>query len=155
VAPNLLQSIVEKGVYRIGSINPECEVRENLKGTIMGMKVLVVEDYEDSREFLRFLLEHYGCQVSEAANGYEAVEAVKRQLPDLVLMDISMPVMDGLTATRKIRESGAGRKLPIVAITAQGHTYYKKAIEAGCNDLIDKPLDFNALRPVLKRYLSI
>jgi CheY-like chemotaxis protein len=128
---------------------------EESKGTIMGMKVLVVEDYEDSRQFLKFLLEHYGCQVAEAANGYEAVQAVKDQLPDLVLMDISMPLMDGLTATRKIRESGAGSKLPIIAVTAQGHTYYKKAIEAGCNDLIDKPLDFNVLQPVLKRYLSI
>lgn len=118
----------------------------------MGKKVLVVEDYEDSREFLKFLLEYYGCQVTEAANGYEAVEAVKKQLPDLILMDISMPVMDGLTATRKIRERN--RKLPIIAVTAQGHSYYKKAIEAGCNDLIDKPLDFNTLQPFLKQYLS-
>ena len=121
----------------------------------MGKKVLLVEDYEDSREFLKFLLEYHGCQVAEAANGYEAVEAVKRQLPDLILMDISMPVMDGLTATRKIREFDDKNKLPIIAITAQGHSFYKKAIEAGCNDLIDKPLDFNVLQPVLKRYLSI
>lgn len=121
----------------------------------MGKKVLVVEDYEDSREFLKFLLEHHGCQVLEAANGYEAIETVKEQLPDLILMDISMPVMDGLTATRKLRESAETSKLPIVAITAQGHSYYRKAIEAGCNDLLDKPLDFNALQPVLKRYLSI
>jgi len=121
----------------------------------MGMKVLVVEDYEDSRGFLKFLLEYYGCQVAEAANGYEAVEAVKRQLPDLILMDISMPVMDGLTATRKIRETDDKSTLPIIAITAQGHSYYKKAIEAGCNDLLDKPLDFSVLQPVLKRYLSI
>lgn len=118
----------------------------------MGKKVLVVEDYADSREFMKFLLEYYGCQVVEAANGFEAVEAVKKQIPDLILMDISMPVMDGLTATRKIRERN--RSLPIIAVTAQGHSYYKKAIEAGCNDLIDKPLDFSALQPFLNRYLS-
>jgi len=120
----------------------------------MGMKVLVVEDYEDSREFLKFLLEYYGCQVVEAANGFEALKAIENQLPDLILMDISMPVMDGLTATRKIRELERTRKLPIIAVTAQGHSYYKKAIEAGCNDLIDKPLDFSTLQPFLKQYLS-
>ena len=120
----------------------------------MGKKVLVVEDYEDSREFLKFLLEHSGCQVVEAANGYEAVEAVKEQVPDLILMDISMPVMDGLTATRKIREGKYSSGIPIIAVTAQGHSYYKKAIEAGCNDLIDKPLDFSTLQPFLTEYLS-
>lgn len=120
----------------------------------MGNKVLVVEDYADSRGFLKFLLEHSGCEVSEASNGYEAIEAVKAHVPDLILMDISMPIMDGLTATRKIRESAAGRKLPIIALTAQGHAYYKKAIEAGCNDLLDKPLDFNTLNSFLKQYLS-
>lgn len=120
----------------------------------MGNKVLVVEDYADSREFLKYLLEHSGCEVSEAANGFEAVEAVKHQLPDLILMDISMPVMDGLTATRKIRESAMSRKVPIIAITAQGHSYYKRAIEAGCNDLMDKPLDFNTLRSFLNQYLT-
>ena len=120
----------------------------------MGNKVLVVEDYADSREFLKYLLEHSGCQVLEAANGYEAVEAVKRQVPDLILMDISMPVMDGLTATRKIRESVKSRKVPIIAVTAQGDSYYKKAIEAGCNGLIDKPLDFNTLKSFLNQYLS-
>ena len=119
----------------------------------MGKKVLVVEDYEDSREFMKFLLEYNGLEVEEAANGYEALEAVRKHVPDLILMDISMPVMDGLTATRKIRESVKG-KLPIIAITAQGHGFYKKAIEAGCDDLIDKPLDFNDLQPLLKRYLS-
>lgn len=120
----------------------------------MGNKVLVVEDYADSREFLKFLLEHSGCEVSEASNGYEAIEAVKAHVPDLILMDISMPIMDGLTATRKIRESHAGKKLPIIALTAQGHSYYKKAIEAGCNDLLDKPLDFNTLNSFLKQYLT-
>lgn len=138
-------------MYGIGSASFLKEVRY----MNMGKKVLVVEDYDDSREFLKFLLEHHGCQVLEAVNGHEAIEAVKQQLPDLILMDISMPVMDGLTATRKLRELAETSKLPIVAITAQGHSYYRKAIEAGCNDLLDKPLDFNALQPVLKRYLSI
>src|SRR5687768_1582069 len=119
----------------------------------MRSKVLVVEDYEDSREFMKFLLQGYGFDVAEAANGYEALEAVKRYVPDLILMDISMPGMDGLTAARKIREQNPNRQTPIIAITAHGETAYKKAIEAGCDGLLSKPIDFDDLEPVLSRYL--
>jgi CheY-like chemotaxis protein len=119
----------------------------------MKSKVLVVEDYDDSREFLKFILEDYGFDVLEATNGYEAVEALKNQAPDLILMDISMPVMDGLTATRRIREQKRFQKLPIIAITAQSEGVRGRAFEAGCNDLLSKPLDFDDLGPVLKRYL--
>lgn len=70
----------------------------------MRRKVLVVEDYDDSRDFTKFLLEEYEPDLLEAANGYEAIEAVKKQVPDLILMEISMPVIDGLTATRRIKE---------------------------------------------------
>ena len=119
----------------------------------MRSKVLVVEDYDDSREFIKFLLEDYGFDVVEATNGYEALESVKRQAPDLILMDISMPVMDGLTAARRIREQKEFRKLPIIAITAQSENVRGRVFEAGCNDLLSKPLDFEDLRPVLYRYL--
>ena len=117
--------------------------------------VLVVEDYEDSREFIKYLLEDYGYDVLEAANGYEAVETVKRQAPDLVLMDISMPVMDGLTATRRIKEQKEFRELPIIAVTAQSEGVRGRAMEAGCDALLSKPIDFEDLKPVLKRYLSV
>ncbi len=120
----------------------------------MKSKVLVVEDYEDTREFMKFLLQDYGFEVTEASNGFEAVEAVKRQVPDLILMDISMPGMDGLTAARKIREQNASRKTPIIAITAYGESARRKAIEAGCNASLSKPIDFADLEPVLSRYLS-
>jgi len=120
----------------------------------MQKKVLVVEDYDDTRIFMKFLLEGYGYEVFEASNGEQAVETTREQHPDLILMDISMPIMDGLTATKLIRESGNGfSKTPIVAITAFGESYYKRAVEAGCNDLIKKPLDFDKLEPVLKEYL--
>jgi len=119
----------------------------------MKNKVLVVEDYDDSREFIRFLLEDYGFDVMEATNGREAVEALKEQAPDLILMDIAMPVMDGLTATRQIREQKQFQKLPIIAITAQSEGVRGRVFEAGCNDLLSKPLDFDDLKPVLKRYL--
>ena len=116
-------------------------------------KVLVVEDYDDSREFIKFLLEDYGYDVLEATNGYEAVEVVKKQAPDLILMDISMPGMDGLTAARRIREQKEFQKLPIIVLTAQSEGVQGKVFEAGCNGLLSKPLDLDDLRPVLNRYL--
>ena len=120
----------------------------------MVKKVLIVEDYEDTREFMKILLESYGYKVIEAADGIEAIDRVKQYHPDLILMDISLPVVDGLTATRAIREFDADSKVPIIAVTAFGKNYYKKAIEAGCNDLIDKPVDFDSLEPILRSYLS-
>lgn len=122
----------------------------------MSKKVLVVEDYDDSREFMKFLLESYGYTVIEAADGLEAVDKVKRCHPDLVLMDISLPLVDGLTATRAIREFDKQKeKLPIIAITAFGRDYRRKAIEAGCDDLIDKPVNFEELEPILHHYLDV
>jgi len=120
----------------------------------MTKKVLIVEDYEDTREFMKILLESYGYKVIEAADGIEAIDRVKQYHPDLILMDISLPVVDGLTATRAIREFDEASKVPIIAVTAFGKNYYKKAIEAGCNDLIDKPVDFDSLEPILRSYLS-
>ena len=120
----------------------------------MTKKVLIVEDYEDTREFMKFLLESYGYQVIEAADGIEAVDRAKNQLPDLILMDISLPVVDGLTATRTIRQRSSKTQMPIIAVTAFGKSYHDKAIEAGCNDLIDKPVDFDVLEPILTYYLQ-
>lgn len=120
----------------------------------MAKKVLIVEDYDDTRFLMKFLLESYGCQVIEAADGLEALDKVRNAHPDLILMDISLPMVDGLTATRAIREFDPKSKLPIIAVTAFGKSYYKKAIEAGCNDLISKPLDFDTLEPIINQYLS-
>jgi CheY-like chemotaxis protein len=119
----------------------------------MSKKVLIVEDYEDSRSFMKFLVESYGYQVVEAADGIEAIDTFKQQHPDLVLMDISLPVVDGLTATKTIREMEKSSNLPIIAVTAFGNSYYEQAIEAGCNDLINKPIDFDKLEPILNQYL--
>lgn len=120
----------------------------------MPKKVLIVEDYEDSRNFMKFLIESYGYQVLEAADGIEAVDRFKQQQPDLILMDISLPTVDGLTATKTIRGFDGSEKLPIIAITAFGKSYYQQAIEAGCNDLLDKPVDFDTLEPILNQYLD-
>ena len=116
--------------------------------------ILVVEDYEDARSCMKFLIESYGYQVIEAADGLEAIESFKHFFPDLVLMDISMPIMDGLTATKAIRKFEVTAKTPIIAVTAHGKQFYNRAIEAGCNDLIDKPVDFDCLEPFLNLYLN-
>jgi CheY-like chemotaxis protein len=120
----------------------------------MKKKVLIVEDFADTRSFMKFLIESYGYQALEATDGEEAVAAVQQQHPDLVLMDLAMPVMDGLAATRVIRGFDGMAKLPIIAVTAHGQSFYKQALEAGCDDLINKPFDFATLEPVLNQYLG-
>jgi len=120
----------------------------------MKRKILIVEDYDDTREFMKYLLESFGYQVIEAADGFQAVETIRHQFPDLVLMDIALPVMDGLTATKTIRKFKEGAEIPIIAVTAHGKQFYQKAIEAGCNDLIEKPIDFEQFEHVIQQYLE-
>lgn len=120
----------------------------------MKRKILIVEDYEDARLFMKFLVESYGYQVIEAADGLEAIESIKAQFPDLILMDMAMPVMDGIAATKAIRKFKYGTEVPIIAVTAHGKQFYEKAIEAGCNDLITKPVDFDSLESILNQYLE-
>ena len=120
----------------------------------MGRTILIVEDYEDTRQFMKFLLEGYGYEVLEAADGSEAVEALKCNCPDLILMDISMPVMDGIAATKAIRNFKAGAEIPIIAVTAHSRELEQKVLDAGCNELIEKPIDFEAFETVLHQYLD-
>lgn len=121
----------------------------------MKRKILVVEDYEDTRAFMKFLIESYGYQVCEASDGLEAIESLKSEFPDLILMDMAMPVMDGIDATKAIRKLKQGTVIPIIAVTAFGKRFYEKAIAAGCNELIEKPVDFNSLETVLNQYLKM
>ena len=120
----------------------------------MSRTILIVEDYEDSRTLMKFLIESYGYQVTEAVDGLEAVESFWHHFPDLVLMDMSMPKMDGLEATRAIRKFEGTDKIPIIAVTAHGKQFYERAIAAGCNALIDKPVDFNNLESLLNKYFN-
>lgn len=124
------------------------------KSGIMAKVILVVEDYEDARGYMRHLLEECGYDVIEAVDGIEAVEFFKKSHPDLILMDISLPVVDGLTATKAIRQSPQGKEIPIIAITAFSNLYLEKALEAGCNELIGKPFDIDSLEIKIKNYLE-
>jgi two-component system cell cycle response regulator DivK len=118
------------------------------------MKVLLVEDVEDNRGVLRAMVEKLGHQVIEATNGKEAVSATIDHKPDLVLMDLSMPVADGLQATAAIRAiSQYPRQLPIIAMTAFPETLSEeKAFEAGCDGYLQKPIDLDDLVGVFKRF---
>lgn len=105
-------------------------------------RVLIVEDNVDNFELVRFLLERAGYQVLSAANGVEGVETTKREQPDLVLMDLSMPEMDGWKATAHLKSDEATRHIPVLALTA--HTLpgdRKRAIDAGCDGYISKPIN--------------
>lgn len=118
--------------------------------------VLLVDDYADSRYMLKKHLELLGYHVVEATNGQEAVEMAERACPDLILLDLNMPVIDGLVATQRIRTSEAGcQNVPIIAITAFD-TYGMKeaALEAGCTGYIAKPVDFDQVEKLLHNTLD-
>jgi len=121
----------------------------------MEKTILIVEDYDDARCFMKLVVESYGYIVIEAANGIEALKIFADNLPDMILMDIAMPGMDGLTTTRNIRNGKYGREIPIVAVTGQGGEVYDKAIAAGCNAMLEKPVDLDSLETVIRQYLEV
>ena len=120
----------------------------------MSKKVLIVEDYADSRLVLKLLVESFGYEALVASNGKEAIQIAKDESPDVILMDIALPVMSGLKATKIIRNSPDISHIPIVAITAHGVVIDKEAIKAGCNEVISKPLDYDNFLPILRKYLE-
>lgn len=116
--------------------------------------VMVVEDFEDNRFMMRRLLEMSGYRVLEAINGEEAVELARSEHPSLILMDLSLPLLDGLAATRRIRQFEELRDVPIVAVSAHDTAdFHADALAAGCNDYVTKPIDFDQLEALLRRLL--
>jgi CheY-like chemotaxis protein len=117
-------------------------------------KVLVVEDVDFNRDLVVQLLEDK-YHVIEAVNGQEGVELAERERPDLILMDLSLPVMDGWEATRRIKANPDLRSIPVIALTAHAMVGdEKKALAAGCNDYLVKPLDEDALMAKIAKYLE-
>ena len=112
--------------------------------------VLLVEDTEDNRYMMRRLLEMTGYRVVEALNGEEAVKLAERETPQLILMDLSLPVIDGLAATRLIRKLPKLASIPIIAVSAHDTSdFQSEAIKAGCNSYVTKPIDFNELETLI------
>jgi len=116
--------------------------------------ILLVEDNEMNRDMLTRRLARRGFQVVHAENGQEAVDYVKSKPVDLVLMDVSLPVMDGLEATRHIKAEERFRRLPIIAVTANATTHDRtKAMDAGCDDYQTKPVNFDELMTKVQHFL--
>lgn len=115
---------------------------------------LLVEDFEDSRFMMRSLLELAGYNVVEASDGEQAVALAVQEKPALILMDLSLPKLDGLAATRQIRQCKDLGNTPIVAISAHDSPETRtEALDAGCNEYVTKPIDFDQLGALVKRFL--
>ena len=113
--------------------------------------VLIVEDHADTREMLRILLNTMGCRVIEAEDGEQAMSVAEKGHPDLILLDVRMPLLDGLTVTRLIRSHPLLNEMPIVLITGmETPQLHRDALSAGCNDCLIKPLDFERLQELVK-----
>jgi len=122
--------------------------------SIMRRRVLVADDFEDTRRLTRLILEKNGFEVEEASDGYEAVKKAVKHPPDIILMDLAMPVMDGIQATQAIRRHYDLSEIPILAVTAYGDFYNERARDAGCNDVIQKPINISELDPIVNQYIN-
>ncbi len=117
-------------------------------------KVLVVEDVDFNRELVVQLLEDK-YHVIEAVNGQEGVELAERERPELILMDLSLPVMDGWEATRRLKANDDLRSIPVIALTSHAMVGdEEKALAAGCDDYLVKPLDEDELMSRIAKYLE-
>jgi CheY-like chemotaxis protein len=116
--------------------------------------VLIVEDDEDARYLMRLELEHLGYLIVEAENGEQAVEVAEREQPDIILMDLSLPRMDGIAATQKIRATDGFSGVPVIAVTAHQETDFREGAKAaGFDAYVTKPIDMNWLSELIKGLL--
>jgi CheY-like chemotaxis protein len=117
--------------------------------------ILLVEDFDDTRLMMKMWLSKNGYRVVEAETGEEAISAARRELPDLILMDMMMPGLNGLDATRRIREYQALRRTPIVAVSAYGASEYRSiAINAGCDEYVSTPFEPSELAELLESLIA-
>ncbi len=117
--------------------------------------ILLVEDFDDTRLMMKMWLMKNGYRVVEAKTGEEAISVAQRELPDLIIMDMMMPGMNGLDATQRIREYQALRRTPIVAVSAYGANEYRSlAIDAGCNEYVPTPFDPEVLADLIKSLIA-
>jgi len=121
----------------------------------MSQTVLLIEDQEDNRRILRALLTSAGFEIVEAVDGEAGVAAARAHVPDLILMDIQLPVIDGLEATRRIKARPELRHIPIIAVTSYALSGDEaKAREAGCDDYVTKPFRPRQLLAKIKEQLA-
>jgi two-component system cell cycle response regulator DivK len=117
--------------------------------------VLLVEDNEDNLVVYRTILEHVGFRVIEARDGEEGVSRAREHLPDLILMDISIPKMDGWEATQRLKADGNTRQIPIIALTAHAlEEDRQKALQAGCDGYLAKPVEPRRVVQEVERFVG-
>lgn len=118
-------------------------------------QILVVEDNMDTYELMRFILERNGYETFLAMNGRDGVDAARKQNPDLILMDLAMPEMDGWEATRLIKKDPKTASIPLIAVTAHALPGERtRALNAGCDDYIIKPMNLSELVSTVNRALN-
>jgi len=118
-------------------------------------RILFVEDDMDTYELVQFLMGRNGYEVFLAVNGRDGVSAAIKQKPDLILMDLSLPEMDGWNATKKIKSNPATKNIPVIALTAHALVSdRKRALDAGCDDYITKPIDMVELVRMVEQVLK-
>src|SRR5580658_1080370 len=121
----------------------------------MSKRILVLVDQPDNRQIIRDLLDATDYEITEAENGEQALTAIAKQRPDLILMDIQLPIMDGYEATRRIKADAALRSIPIIAVTSYALSGEEQtARAAGCDDYIPKPYSPRELLAKVRQYLS-
>lgn len=117
--------------------------------------ILVVDDFDDTRLLLRTWLQKKGYRVIEAENGKQAVAEAATSQPDLIIMDVEMPELDGLSATRKIRALANSEELPIVVVSAYGADQFRDdALAAGCNEYVSTPFEPEHLEKLIKSLIK-
>ena len=117
--------------------------------------ILLVEDFDDTRLMMKLWLMKRGYRVVEAEDGEAAIELAQSQHPDLIIMDMMMPGLGGLDATRQIREHQALQRTPIVAVSAYGADEYRtRALDAGCTEYVSTPFEPDALSQLIERLLN-
>jgi CheY-like chemotaxis protein len=119
-------------------------------------RILIAEDFEENRTALTLILKYAGFDVIEVEDGRKAVEAVRKEEPDLVLMDVTLPVMDGLQATREIRSDEKFERLPIIILSAHdSHEIRQQAAEAGGSEYLSKPFEIAELKKLIEGCLNV
>ena len=131
----------------------EAQVAQSTSGA--RRTILLVEDFDDTRLMMKLWLAKNGYRVIEAESGPQAIALAESERPDLIIMDLMMPGMDGLDATRRIRERAALRETPIVVVSAYGADEYRaKALAAGCTEYVPTPFEPSKLEVLIKNLLG-
>ncbi len=121
-----------------------------------GKLILLVEDNEDNRIVYSTILKHFGYEVVEALNGEDGINQARTLIPDLILMDISIPIIDGWQATQILKKDPTTKRIPIIALTAHALTSDReKALEVGCDGYLAKPCEPRAVVAEVQKFLEM